>query len=675
MKRIISLWFLMLSIVGIARLNAQELKFFITDFELDQLDMTAKEIARDDGDGSLYAIIKVTSDIEDDNLNDFKFDFGYMKSMTEVHDGELWVFVQRNAKNVTIRRDGYKTLQKYNLKQTIKAGCTYVMKLSVQQPKVVHRVLQFKVTPSGEGAIVKVKPEDSSEDYELWGTVDASGSIDRLLNTGVYLYEVSADNYITSQGRIQLVNGQDNHVENVSLTPNFGFLEVDNTYGIAGAEIYINNKKVGTIPYKSGRMECGEDYKIMISNGEMYKTYNSTFAIRRGETTKLSPRLESNFAETTIKVDGNAEIFVNGESKGRGSWTGPLRAGTYNVVCRLYRHTDTEKQITVKPDFAETFVMDNPTPIEGSIYVRSTPSGARILIDGKETSYVTPQNIPNILIGEHEVSIMLANHKAEMQTVMVKEGETTTVDVKLSDIAEMKISSNPSGATLYVDNESKGTTPYIADMASGEYLIRLEKKHYETFSKRVHLDSSHPEQTFKLNRQYMGKFQFYAQPMVQVGSYMSIGIAAGAYIHKFNVEADFLYGLSSTEEIYETTISSSSWTSYSQINSYEYHSKLSSWYFGGRVGYGLKVGTRIRITPQWGIGLLQVNGIPCYSVNSSIGARADWTLANHIGLVLAPEYSFPLQKSKTFNKVTDVLSKVNGWAGGFNVRLGVNIFF
>lgn len=652
-------------------LKAQDLKFFVTKFEQDQFDMAARNAAKDDGDGSLYAIIKVSSDIEDDDLSKFKFDFGYMKSIVEKHDGQLWVFVQRNAKNVTIRREGYKTLQNYNLRQTIKAGCTYVMELSVQQPKVLQRVLQFKVTPPDEGAIVKVKPEDSNEDYELWGTVDASGSIDRLMEIGTYLYEVSANNYVSTQGRIQLINGAGNHVENISLTPNFGFLEVDNTYGITGAEIYINNKKVGAVPYKSSRMECGEDYKIMISNGELYKTYNSTFAIRRGETTKLSPRLESNFAETTIKVDGNAEILINGESKGRGSWTGPLRAGTNNIECRLEGHVSSQKQITVKPNVAETFVMDKPTPIEGSLYVRSTPSGARILIDDKETSYVTPQNISNVLVGEHKVSLVLANHKTETRTIEIKQGETTSLDIKLGDIAEMKISSNPTDAILYIDNEKVGSTPYIAEMASGEYLIKLEKDKYKTFSKRVHLDSSNPEQTFKLQWQYQKKNQIYIQPMFQAGTYMSVGFAAGTFFHNFNLEADFLYGMSS-ETIY--------WSHYNTGIEYSdsyLEDKLKSMWFGLKLGYGIINGTRLRITPQFGIGSLRISGgqSSCYAINGAIGVRADWILTNHFGVVLAPEYSFPFVKSETFKQISTISSKVKGWGGGFNARLGLNIYF
>ena len=196
-------------LTGWAVVRAQELKFCVAEFYLDQQDLSAQEENRDDGDGALYAIIKVTSDNEDGDLNDFSFDFNYLKNSKEMRDGELWVFVQRNAKNVTIRREGYKTV-KYALPQTIRAGKTYRMKLSVQQRVVQQRILQFKVTPANESAVVKVKKEDSNEDYQLWGMVDAQGSIDRLLESGEYLYEISAESYKTAQGKVSLINGEGN---------------------------------------------------------------------------------------------------------------------------------------------------------------------------------------------------------------------------------------------------------------------------------------------------------------------------------------------------------------------------------------------------------------------------------------------------------------------------------
>lgn len=55
-----------------------KLKFSVASFRLDQFDMTARNDAykKLDGNGSLYAIIKVTSSNPDDDLRAYNFNFG-----------------------------------------------------------------------------------------------------------------------------------------------------------------------------------------------------------------------------------------------------------------------------------------------------------------------------------------------------------------------------------------------------------------------------------------------------------------------------------------------------------------------------------------------------------------------------------------------------------------------
>ena len=94
----------------------QRLTFRVADFHLNPLDLTARndQFKRTDDDGKLYSIIKVTTDLPDDELQSYVFDFGLMNSFAEMHqdDGELWVYVQNNAKTVTIRRGGICNNQK-----------------------------------------------------------------------------------------------------------------------------------------------------------------------------------------------------------------------------------------------------------------------------------------------------------------------------------------------------------------------------------------------------------------------------------------------------------------------------------------------------------------------------------------------------------------------------------
>ena len=662
-------WFCLL--VGFNAIFAQQsLRLRVASFEIDQTDLTRPKT--DKGSGEPYALIKVTSDNSEDDLSAYRFDFGLLNSESELRDGELWVYVQKNAKRMTIMRTGYTTIRKYDMGYTLESGKVYRMELSAQTPEVKFRIVQFKVDPPSEHAIVKVKVEGTDSDYELWGSVDGNGSIDRRLETGnAYLYEVSADHFATSEGRIVLSNGDENHVENVKLTPNFGYLEVDDTYGIAGAEIYVNNRKIGTVPYTGKeRFDVRDDYHIMISNGELYKTYNGSFVIRRGETTKLSPKLESNFAETTLNVGNNAEIWINGAKKGQDHWTGPLKAGTYDIECRLNHHRSTRRQITIRPNVAETFTLDTPIPIIGNVYVTSNPSGASIKIDDKVVG-TTPNEIKSVLEGNHKLSVTLEGYRTEEKTIYVEEGKTTELSFILHDFAKFKISSSPR-SRLILNGEDVGSTPYSFEGASGEYDIMMTAPQCKTYHKKVLLKSSEPDFKINLLRQYQQPTNGYVHLGMQVGALMAAEATLGGYISNINVEASYLFGIDKSEEIYWNYAGTGS-----QQDPILCTYKPTA--YGVKVGYGIISGTRMRITPQVGATIVSIKSdggeSKCHVTSGTIGARLDYAITSHFGVYAAPELSLAISKSSIYEQLSEVSSKIKGWGNGFNARLGLSIFF
>ena len=662
-------WFCLL--VGFNAIFAQQsLRLRVASFEIDQTDLTRPKT--DKGSGEPYALIKVTSDNSEDDLSAYRFDFGLLNSESELRDGELWVYVQKNAKRMTIMRTGYTTIRKYDMGYTLESGKVYRMELSAQTPEVKFRIVQLKVDPPSEHAIVKVKVEGTDSDYELWGSVDGNGSIDRRLETGnAYLYEVSADHFATSEGRIVLSNGDENHVENVKLTPNFGYREVDDTYGIAGAEIYVNNRKIGTVPYTGKeRFDVRDDYHIMISNGELYKTYNGSFVIRRGETTKLSPKLESNFAETTLNVGNNAEIWINGAKKGQDHWTGPLKAGTYDIECRLNHHRSTRRQITVRPNVAETFTLDTPIPIIGNVYVTSNPSGASIKIDDKVVG-TTPNEIKSVLEGNHKLSVTLEGYRTEEKTIYVEEGKTTELSFILHDFAKFKISSSPR-SRLILNGEDVGSTPYSFEGASGEYDIMMTAPQCKTYHKKVLLKSSEPDFKINLLRQYQQPTNGYVHLGMQVGALMAAEATLGGYISNINVEASYLFGIDKSEEIYWNYAGTGS-----QQDPILCTYKPTA--YGVKVGYGIISGTRMRITPQVGATIVSIKSdggeSKCHVTSGTIGARLDYAITSHFGVYAAPELSLAISKSSIYEQLSEVSSKIKGWGNGFNARLGLSIFF
>lgn len=683
MRKYFLLYMLMLPFM----MRAQEkLDFSVVSFAADPFSTAAqdKRFEKYDGDGNRYAIIKVKDVDGEGGLDGFTFNFGALNSIMESHGDELWVYVQRNAKTVTIKRPGYKTIEKYNLNTTIQPGKVYEMNITMNRVRkvvehnITKQVLQFIVTPSNENAIVKLRKAGSSSDYEIWGAVDETGSIDKIMDFGTYDYVVSAVNYETSSGRVTLSDSKNTFVEKVILKPNFGFLVVDDAYGIAGAQIFIDDIKVGTVPYRdaSKRWACG-NHSITITNGDLYKTYNSTFSINQGETTRLTPKLESDFAQTTISVDADAEIFIDGKSKGHRTWTGPLKAGKYVVECKQDRHTSTSISITVKPDKTETFKVPVPVAITGSLYVRSNPSGATIEIDDINEGS-TPKLIQNLLIGNHIVKLTMPNHKTEQYSVNIKESQTENIDATLTDIAHMAIGSNPSNAKLYINGKYVGVTPFMKDMASGDYDIEISHNKYQTFHKRVHLDSSNPRMEIILNKQYQRPNSFYLQPYMQVGNNMSAGASIGGYISNINIEGYYAMGMKESEMVYWNATEGND-----KPCGYTY--KANS--MGARVGYGIIMNTRMRLTPQLGLGVVNVktaetyNVTPAfdaskaYAVNASLGAKLEYALVDCVGVFAAPEYSFAVKKSNYFADIEPVSSTIKGFASGFNFRIGLSLFF
>ena len=568
----------------------QKLKFSIASFESDPFDMTAQndEYKKVDGNGSLYAIIKVTSNNPDDQLKAYNFNFGNLRSIVEQHDQELWVYVQRNAKMVTISRQGYATVSRYDLRTTIEAGKTYVMQLSTQGRVVYTQMVQFTVEPANVKAVVMVKKQNAANE-EMLGTIDDTGGVAKSLEFGSYTYRVMAENYHLSEGRFTLNDRKAIHTEKVSLKPNF--------------------------------------------------------------------------SEITLTVDSEADIYVNEEKKGRRTWKGILKAGNYHVECRQTYHRSSSQYITVEENDNHTFTLTPPTPITGTLAITSRPLGASIRIDGRDYGK-TPQNLNDMLIGRHTIELTRENYRPETQTVEVKENQTTNVEVQLNDIAMMTIQSLPTGATLYINGDKKGKTPYTEEMASGDYNIRLVRYPYRDYSKSVHLDSSNPEVTLKMTRQNQRPYSLYVQGSFQAGSMMGFGGNIGGYISNVNVEVGYTKGLGK-ETIYMNDGSNSS--------TCEVAPQLLSF----RVGYGIVSGSRLRFTPQIGAGSLTVSGneITGTAICGFIGVRGEFAFSSIIGLSLAPEYQFAVSKKDVYKQLSEVSSKIKGWGNGFNARLGLYLYF
>ena len=281
-----SLLGLLLVLFGQVDSYAQQLKVFsVESVEDDPFDMSANAKAatkKVDGSGDLYAILKITSDDVDDDLRAYNFDFGMLKSIVEVHDaeGEIWVYVQKNAKQVTITRSGYRTVSRYDLQRTFESGKVYRMKISVKKEvaSVGKGTLMFQITPAKAGIMVTYTNSDGVE--SLFGATDEYGKVAKYIELGTYTFSVVAEYYHKSEGRVKLESKNGTHIEEVVLRPNFADMEL---VAASGADIYVDGQKKGTSSWKgifgpgTYQIECRrENHRptskyVEVKVGEQYK--------------------------------------------------------------------------------------------------------------------------------------------------------------------------------------------------------------------------------------------------------------------------------------------------------------------------------------------------------------------------------------------------------------------
>ena len=676
MKRLIFYCLTMcLIFIGLPASAQQKQKFSVANFEYNPFDMAAQS-AKLDGSGNRYAIIKVSSTNPDDDLKEYTFNFGNLRSFVEEHDNELWVYVQKNAKTVTITRNGYVPVNRYDLKTTIESGKTYTLLLSTATTVIYKQMLQFVVSPANSNAIVTVRSSKKDAKDEVLGTVDANGSIVTALEYGVYTYSVISPNHQVSEGRITLNDKTKTFVEQVELYEgqpyqsqgeNTSDVKFTLSPSVNNAQVLIKQAKPGAQEVLLGITDSTGTITATIDNDKYsYRVVSADYHIAGGEldltakppVTDVEVELRPNFSTVTLFVDMDADIYLNGDLKGSRTWTGVLKSGKYQVECKREKHRNSVQVITVGDDDVRDFKLTPPEPITGALAISSTPLASTVSIDGKEYGK-TPLNVNDILVGNYKLTLSHEGYMTKEQPLEVKEGQVSELNIELYAGGLFTFESDPEGAELYINGNKVGETPYSQEMLSGDYEVRLQKPKYIDFTKKIRLEANTLQHKFKMKHQLIKKNSFYWQFSGQAGSALGAGLNLGFYAHNFNMEFFGTY-MFDTEKLYRYS-----------VNNHE-EGEVKGIMMGGKLGYGIKLSRMFRITPQVGGAHLLITDFgDSYADFVTVGVRGEMLLSRGFGISLTPEASFAVKKGKLYEQISEVSSKVKGWSDGFNARFGL----
>ncbi|MBI5787428.1 MAG: SUMF1/EgtB/PvdO family nonheme iron enzyme [Candidatus Schekmanbacteria bacterium] len=143
----------------------------------------------------------------------------------------------------------------------------------------------------------------------------------------------------------------------------------------------------------------------------------------------------------------------------------------------------------------------------GSIDVNTRPGGADIYLDGKFVGR-SPKRIEDILAVEHWLKLNQTGYKLWEKNVNLHDTTHYAVDVDMEKLApldhkqekgdcrtechdvsqmgsKLRITSQPDGATVYLNGEGKGETPLTLNVYPGTYKVHVRKSDYIPQEKEV----------------------------------------------------------------------------------------------------------------------------------------------------------------------------------------------
>lgn len=463
----------------------------LTEDPTDQTANTTGTIKTDLND-KRCAIIKVET-----TQRGLTFEIGTSTAITAIeeqndkHPAEVWLWVSEGTRKLKIQHAQLGVCN-YSFPLRVKGGMTYLMKLATGKVQQIVEELQHQ-------QFLKLRVEPKTANVTIGEKnvyLDADGLASEFLEFGDYTIRCQANNYHPYVMKYTINKMGDEPQElTIRMKPAFGWITIKDSTGIAGARVLIDDEEIGVVPVggeglRTENLKSGQ-HRIRVER-KLYSPFVTQVMVQDSVNTIIFPKLEANFATTKVMcADPEADIYINKEKRGRGTWSGPLETGSYQFEARRPYHRNVTRTFSItKQNMGDDITLDSPTPINGQLRISSNPLDAAVEIDGKSVGS-TPIFKSQILTGPHKLRFTRAGYMPVEMTIDVTASGITEVNPSLSNQCSFAVNSNADNLKVNVLNEkgvlvASGHTPFDIDsIAVGKYTFKAEKDGYAPFEEVV----------------------------------------------------------------------------------------------------------------------------------------------------------------------------------------------
>ena len=376
-------------------------------------DITARvEAPKKDQNGDLCAIIKVVT-----TQTGFIWDPDALGIISaDYKTGEYWIYVPYGAKRLTIKHEKLGILRDYMYPIPIEKAGVYIMELTtgkvtttIEEEQIASQWLVINSDPTGSDIYIDDQPANQTP-YQ------------NELSVGKHTYRLSHDLYLPTAGLVELT-AEKKEVINLSLKPNFGKLNITTTPE-SGASVSLDDVTTEkTTPCTLEYVKSGEHTVTIRLN--MYQSSSQTISMQPGGEIDLPVTLSTTFASVTVNTEPASDIYIAGEKKGTGTWTGPLLPGIHRFEARKEGFAPAAAKREVVNGKA-LIVNLHPVARTGTLKVMTTPTDALIILNG-ENKGTTPATLRNLHVGDYTLTLSLAGYGTTFKNITITEGETARV--------------------------------------------------------------------------------------------------------------------------------------------------------------------------------------------------------------------------------------------------------
>ncbi len=395
-------------------------------------------------------------------------------------DGEIWIYVPVNARWISIKNKYYLKVD-YTYPQPLLEGKVYEMTLVPEviaedgRKTIIDVPMQYFVLNCDvEGATVQI---DNNPPVPI-----LDGRFETRLSFGPHKYTVEADLYHPKSGKVDLNSGQKPPPVTITLAPKFGRLTIKSIPEDDGI-VFLDGVKLGNTPYTIEKMGSGKhNVKVM---KDLYLPSFEDITIYDGMDTTLTIELPPNFADVTLKADG--DIYIDDRKVGTNDWKGRLQTGLHKIEVLKKSYQPVVTPIDVKAGEAINKELDKPKPIFGYLDINANVE-ASVYIDGQLQNEKTPCVLYDVLIGERSIELVADGYEPYRGSINIEEKKTQQMKGVLkiqSKTGSIYITSNTM-ATVSIDGVKKGTTPLtLTDQIPGEKEVELSATGYKTTKQTI----------------------------------------------------------------------------------------------------------------------------------------------------------------------------------------------